>query len=264
MIFDGHVTVCFRDSVLDRAHVLRGDELVRLLDGPHATAQGPITIDRALVVVGGPGADGDDDLLVEAVHASDGRLVGCVTVNPLADRDTEIGRIRAHVDDHGFRAVKLDPLRHGYLAHRIGEAIGPIMEEAAGLDVPVLVNVGEPPFGFPSLFAATAEAHPRTTLMFCNFGTRSVSYALEAIHVARTHANVMLQTSHAQLRPLHEAVRAIGPERLVFASDLPDGVPASELAIVEALVQPPPLGVGLTSSELDLIMQANSARSFRC
>jgi predicted TIM-barrel fold metal-dependent hydrolase len=166
------------------------------------------------------------------------------------------------VIDESFRAVKFDPTAHGYLPQRCDDVIGPILEEAAGLRVPALFEMGNPPFSTPVLTAVLAEAHPRTTIVLCNLGSDNVVYAQEAAYVAAMNRNVFLTTAGATMPRLRQVIAALGPDRVLFASGFPRHDAASQLRLVEALGEAGPVGPAQSSEALDLVLSGNFRRLF--
>ena len=195
-----------------------------------------------------------------AVQKAGGRLVGAMTVNPLLDLEGSLSELRRLVTVERFRAVRLAPGVHGYLPHRCADLLNAVCEEAAGLGIPVLIAGGNPPYATPVLFADLAAAHPRTPFVLCNLGSDRVSYAEEAVYVARHHPNVHLTTAGCTLPDIREAFRALGPGRLLFGSGLPGHDPCSQLEMIMRLGSPPPAGVAAGRADIAAVCGANLRR----
>ena len=158
-----------------------------------------------------------------------------------------------------FRMVKLHPTLHNYWPQEANLTY-PILEEAAALDIPVLIHTGEPPYSVPALLDPVARDHPNVNIIIGHFGTQKISYADDAINVARHNPNVYLETGWGALPRVIEGVKAIGPERLVFGSDSPPQDIFSQLRIVECLHRKPPLGVNLSEDDVFRILGGNLLR----
>jgi predicted TIM-barrel fold metal-dependent hydrolase len=195
-----------------------------------------------------------------AVRAAQGRLLGAMTLNPLLGLDPSLAELRRLVTGERFRAVRLAPGAHSYLPHRCADLLGAVCEEAAGLGIPVMVAGGNPPYATPVLFADLAAAHPRTPLVLCNLGSGRVSYAEEAVYVARHHRNVVLTTAGGTLPDIREAFRVLGPERLLFGSGMPEHDPWSQLHMIMSLGTRPPVGVAASRSDLAAVCGGNLRR----
>lgn len=195
-----------------------------------------------------------------AIKAAGGRLVGSMTVNPLLDLDRSLSELRRLVTAERFRAVRLDPGAHGYLPHRCADLLSAVCEEAAGLGIPVMIAGGNPPYATPVLFADLAAAHPRMPFVLCNLGSDRVSYAEEAVYVARRHTNVHLTTAGSTLPDIREALRVLGPGRLLFGSGLPTHDPWSQLQMIMRLGDQPPVGVAADRADIAAVCGGNLRR----
>ena len=102
--------------------------------------------------------------------------------------------------------------------------------------------------------------HPKATIILAHFGTQGISYAGDAINVAKIYPNVLLETGWGHTPRINEAARALGADRLVFGSDSPPLDLWSQLRLVEALTQPAPLGVGMSREDAEKIMGGTMAR----
>lgn len=200
--------------------------------------------------------------VIDAVRKYPDRLVGTFVLNPRLGVQAGVEELRRLVEEGSFRMVKLHPTMHQYQL-KTADLVGPILEEAAALDIPVLIHMGEPPYSVPSLVEPVALSHPRVTIILAHLATQHISYAHDAINVARHCPNVMLETGWGSLPRLLEAVRAIGPNRLVFGSDTPPQEPFSQVRLVECLSWRPPLGGSLVSEDVERILGDNLASLLR-
>src|SRR3972149_5996849 len=188
------------------------------------------------------------------------RLLGCVVVNPHLGRDSVIQDMEKLIKEKGFKAVKLHPTVHSYLPTRNKELLFPIVEAAASLRAPIIIHTGDTPFALPVLMAPLAEAFPSATIIIAHLGTQKVTYADEAVYLARKNDNVFLETSWAALPRLKEAVAALGPERLLFGSDCPLLEMGTQMRNLEVLTWKPPIGMGLDEGALEKILGDNVAK----
>ena len=180
------------------------------------------------------------DVVIKAVAKYPDRLLGNFVLNPRLGIEKGIEELRRLVGTGTFRMVKLHPTLHNYWPQEANLTY-PILKEAAALDIPVLIHTGEPPYSVPALLDPVARDHPNVNIIIGHFGTQKISYADDAINVARHNPNVYLETGWGALPRVIEGVKAIGPERLVFGSDSPPQDIFSQLRIVECLHRKPPL-----------------------
>lgn len=269
-IADAQIELSRWDDPVIGSYAVSASQIAAYLDGPYRIGPGSeeerisrgLVAGNAVEMVYEPDVRLHHDHVVEAVRASNGRLIGAMTINPLLDLEYSLDELRRLVREEGFKAVKLDPTAHGYLPHRCEDMIGPILEEAAGLGVPVLFQTGNPPFATPVLIAMLAEAHPRATILLCNLGTDQVTYTQEAAYVATMNSNVYLTTTGAPLPRLRQAFSTLGAERLVFGSGFPLHEASSQLATIGALSAQAPVGLSALRADLDLICSGNFLRLF--
>ncbi|HET6502175.1 MAG TPA: amidohydrolase family protein [Amycolatopsis sp.] len=205
-------------------------------------------IDRAVVmtIIDAPALR--RDALDELAQACTGdRLYPFARVHPwYAEAPAMLKRA---LDELGFRGVKL----HGVstLAHPGEEPVLALVRIAAERNVPVMFHSGDDPFTTPLELADTARAVPEAAIVLAHTG--GYGHTEDAIAVAEALPNVYLDTSAMPYpRAIAEAVRRVGPERVLFASDAP-GCPAPlELAKIRL--------AGLTEDELELVLGGNALR----
>ena len=182
-----------------------------------------------------PGNRSAVDNLVRYVDMYPDRLIGFVRMDPKgAD---EAVRVFEHT-------IKNYPRIKGMKLHPISNLIKPyspfctnLLRKAAELDVPVFMHCCDKPLAQPLQIAKAAELCPETTII-CHMG--GFFRGDEIIRVAEKHNNIYLDTSSVPYpRIILQALAAIGPERIVFASDNPAGDPVSDLAKIRNLQLPP-------------------------
>lgn len=266
MIIDSHVHVSDRPSGIFGHPPFTVEELLAYMDGPFTILGRPRRVDLALIqpqtgetLVPGTTVLEQHQYLAQSVRRYPDRLLGCVMVNPHLGLDAVIKDMEHLIKEQGFRAIKLHPTVHAYLPPRNKELLFPIVETAAGLKVPIIIHTGDPPFSVPVHMAPLAEAFPSATIIISHLGTQRITYADEAIYLAKKNENILLETSWATLPRLKEAVATLGSERLVFGTDCPILEIGSQMRTVEVLAWKPPLGMGLDQGSVEKIMGDNMA-----
>lgn len=184
-----------------------GPELVRKLDDAG--------VDRAVVF---PFVEGNfnNDGAREAALACPDRLIPYCAVNPWMPGAAD--EVRRCVRDWGFRGLKLHPTINGFhLSDPV--LVDPLFEEAASLAVPVIAHGASDLYNTPLEFATMARRHPRVTLLMAHMGFFwSVD---QAISCAAAIQNLVLETSRAPIFEIATAVRALGPDKVVWGTDSP-------------------------------------------
>jgi uncharacterized protein len=184
------------------------------------------------------------DYIAAAVARYPARLVGYARIHPGSENAEAL--LEKAVGERGFKGLKLHPVSN--LSHPADEATHRLMRKAAELRVPVLFHCGDEPFTTPFELEYAAVAVPEATVIFGHMG--GYFHAEQAIEVAQRRPNVYLETS-AMPRPalISQALRAIGPERILFASDGPGCDPRLEVYKVQR--------AGLTDDEKALVFAGN-------
>jgi len=149
------------------------------------------------------------------------RLVPFASVHP-RDGDAR-EKLRAFAAA-GARGVKLHPEMQRFRPDA-PEAMA-VYEECERLDLPVVFHAGrsgiEPerlrPYALLRHYEPAVAEFPRVRFVFGHGGARDLA---RAIPVARRHRNVWLGLASLGVTQIDEALRALGPERLVFGSDWP-------------------------------------------
>jgi len=179
-----------------------------------------------------------DNAYVREVIASVPGAYGLVWANPrMPDYLDETLRF---LDDERFLGVKLHPLLDGY--HPNDPAVHPLIERLIERDLPVLIHCGHPIFTLPWSIEELIVSFPEAKVILGHMGHGNIIYINAAIDVAARHPKVYLETSGM---PMHtkiaEAVERVGPERVLYGSDVPFHHPAVEIAKVRVSGLPPEL-----------------------
>lgn len=174
------------------------------------------------------------DNLVRYVDMYPDRLIGFVRMDPKGADEA------VRVFEHTIRTY---PRIKGMKLHPISNLIKPyspfctkLLRKAAELDVPVFTHCCDKPLAQPLQIAKAAELCPETTII-CHMG--GFFRGDEIIRVAEKYSNIYLDTSSIPYpRIVVKALAAIGPDRIVFATDNPAGDPVSDLAKIKNLNLP--------------------------
>lgn len=266
MIVDGHVHIVAEAEPVWAFAKFDAEDMIRHMDGPYRVFGKDRKIDMAAAMpaIGLTAMDvsfkEQHRAVIDAVKRYPDRFVGTFVLNPRLGVQKGIDTLRELVRGGAFRMVKLHPTMHNYWPNKAPDLIYPILEEAAALDIPVLIHMGEPPYSIPSLAEPLAKDNPKTTIILAHLATQKICYADDAVNVAKHCPNVLLETGWAPLPRLLEAAKAVGPERLVFGSDCPPMDIFSQLRVVESIAAAPPLGLSWSERDVQLVMGGNLAR----
>lgn len=188
------------------------------------------------------------EYVANAVERYPDRFWAFVRLNPR--QPAEAKRLLGYaIRERGFKGLKLHPVSFA-LPPRHALVVD-LIRSAAQLQVPVLFHSGDDGQSTPLEIAPAAAACPEAMIILGHMG--GYFHTADAIDVARTYPNVYLETS-AMPYPwrIRDAVRAIGPDRVLFGSDGPGCQPALELDKVRR--------AGLAEGDLEWVLGGNLRR----
>ncbi len=193
----------------------------------------------------------DNAHAAEVVEAVDGAW-GLFWANPRMPGFLD--EARAYLDHPRFLGVKLHPLLDGY--HPNDPTVHPLYELLVERGLPVLIHCGHPIFTLPWSIEEAAVAFPGLTVILGHMGHGNIVYINGSIDVAERNPNVYLETSGM---PMHtkilEAVRRVGPDRVLYGSDAPFHHPSVEIQKV--------MVSGLSADLVERVLGDNARRLFR-
>jgi predicted TIM-barrel fold metal-dependent hydrolase len=185
------------------------------------------------------------EYLAEQVARYPDRLVAYVRVHPWYEQEARELVDRA-IREYRMKGLKLHPV--GSLAHPASEASLRLIRQAAAYQAPVLFHCGDEPLTTPLQITQAAEQVPEAAIILGHMG--GYFHVEEAIETAARVPNLYLETSAMPYpRLIRRAIDAIGPRRVLFASDGPGCSPRLEVHKVEL--------AGLDEEERELVFHAN-------
>jgi predicted TIM-barrel fold metal-dependent hydrolase len=179
----------------------------------------------------------DNGYVREVIESTEGAY-GLVWANPRLPGYLE--QTLQYLEHPRFLGVKLHPLLDGY--HPNDPAVHPLLEALVERDLPVLIHSGHPIFTLPWSIEELIVNFPKAKVILGHMGHGNIIYINAAIDVAQRNPNVYLETSGM---PMHtkiaEAVERVGPDRVLYGSDVPFHHPVVEIAKVRLSGLPPEL-----------------------
>jgi predicted TIM-barrel fold metal-dependent hydrolase len=152
-----------------------------------------------------------------------------------------------------FLGVKLHPLLDAY--HPDDPMVHPLVEALIERDMPALIHCGHPIFTLPWSIEELAVRYPAAKIILGHMGHGNIIYINGAIDVAERNANVYLETSGM---PMHtkiaEAMRRVGPDKVLFGSD----APFHEIGVEVRKVQVS----GLSGEDVTRVLERNARKLF--
>jgi predicted TIM-barrel fold metal-dependent hydrolase len=170
--------------------------------------------------------EGNDRLAKELAKHPD-RLIGYVSVPTPRLGQRAVDELRRCREQYGMRLVKTYSHPEASFAE---PATFPLLEAAAELGMPVLAH------STPDECDYLMTHVPQAPLVMAHMGGQPYAHGdwHRAVAVARKHANLLLDTATSQIDNgmLEFAVAELGPEKIVFGTDMPLLDPYTQLAKV--------------------------------
>ncbi|MBD3182752.1 amidohydrolase family protein [Candidatus Poribacteria bacterium] len=160
-----------------------------------------------------------NDMALKAMQDYPGRFFGYITLNP--NYPDEIPEEIERCYKAGMRGFKIHPSLHSYPAS--GENLRPMWEFASEKKLPVLSHTwGGDGTCSPTILGKLAGQYPEVPVILGHSGGTPGGYD-ESIDAARKYDNVFLETccSSVMYGTIERFVREIGPDRILFGSDMP-------------------------------------------
>lgn len=239
MIIDGHMHV---DDIPALGWKMGADLVVSRLD------QAGIDVGWVMTIVDAPEVNPNAiEWLAEAMAEFPGRLEGFARIHPW------YGDLSLELLDRafalGYKGLKFHAVTT--IAHPSGEDSLRLIRRAAEHNAPTLFHCGDEPLTTPLTVAFAAAAVPQATIILGHMG--AYLHTDEAIEVAERHENIILETSGMPYpHKIAEAVRRIGAERVMFASDGPGCSPKIDLEKIRV--------AGLSPADEQLVMGLNARK----
>ena len=226
-------------------HTITGSDLLQAMDVhgvdvslvmPHAVTDDPVAAHDSVAV------------LCEKYPQ---RFRGIVSLSPLwdeADYRTEVTRC---IRDLNFVAIKLNPMQH--LTSPLMTNADKVFDTADDLGVPVIVHTGlGTPWALPALSIPQARRHPDLPIVLAHAGF--AVYTSEAYVAAIECENIYLEPSWCAIYELKWLIQALGADRIVFGSDMPENLPV-ELVKYKSIDLPPEVLAGCLGRTAERLFQ---------
>lgn len=124
--------------------------------------------------------------------------------------------------EYGFKGVKLNGAQNEYYID--GPEAMAVCKRIASLGGIIAFHIGadEPDFTDPKRAAKVAKECPETTILMVHMGGAGTpDRSDEVIAIAKENPNMYLIGSAIDVSKVANAIRELGPERVLFGSDLP-------------------------------------------
>ncbi|GEM_PF-417397 len=170
-----------------------------------------------------------DNLGLAMAIKSQPRMIGCASINPTLGPEA-VKELKRAIKDLGLKGVRLSPAAHRYPID--AEIVYPLIEIARDMRVPITID-GDVDDCKPSRIAAVASKFPEVPIIV-DMGFRAPvrppgePAGKEMAEMVAQHPNIYLGlTALTTCQPayLMSTIWVGGPERVVFGSNAPSGIP---------------------------------------
>lgn len=170
---------------------------------------------------------GDNEVVKGARDAYPQRFLPLYYANPHLGQ-TCLREIDHYLGDEGFCGIKMNPLRHAFVAD--DNSVDPIMVLAQKYRVPVFIHCGHPPYSLPWSIALLAERFPEVPVVMIHMGHGHGVYIDASLKMAKRYANLYLEISGMPMQSkIKEAYETVGANRVMFGTDAPFHHPSIEI-----------------------------------
>lgn len=167
-----------------------------------------------------------NEQIAKEVKKAPSRLIGVARVNPNFGPQA-VSALEHAITNFGLRALKLHPLCEFFYPHH--KCLPSLFEVAQKHNIPILVHSEHHIMAEPTGFLDLAEAFPKVNIIFYHFGGPN------AIVAAKRARNMYLETSTVFQAYITRAVRVLGPERVIYGSDMPFVSPIPEIVKITTI-----------------------------
>jgi predicted TIM-barrel fold metal-dependent hydrolase len=198
---------------------------------------------------------------VDLVHRYPDRFIGNFTYNPRFGPENGAKELELHVNEFGFRMMKLHANMHAYRPDRALDWLRPALRVCAEFGVVVLIHTGDGPYSIPTQFYPIIREFPSVNFIIGHFGVQTGGvYCFEALYMILDTPNVYGESGWLLQSRIVEFAQVMPKEKLLFGTDSPPNEPGMWLRELEVLCMPPPQGFNLNEDDLEGYLGNNTAR----
>ncbi len=216
-------------------------------------------VDKALVWIKPPynkDITPENEAVYQAMKAYPKRLLGFGWANPRLGKEATVDTIKRCFEEYGFYGIKFNGAQDDYLIDDGAVAL-PFIEKAAAYGKPIAFHIGAdfPEQTHPTRLGRIAARFPEIPFLMVHMGGAGFpSLHRSALEVASEHPNTFLIGSAISERPILLAIQTLGPERVLFGSDMPFFLMHVQLAAYRALLR------DMDDTTRDKVLGGNLAR----
>jgi predicted TIM-barrel fold metal-dependent hydrolase len=172
-----------------------------LIDGMNASG-----IDKAIVF-------GENEFVAESAKKYPDRLVPFYYFNP-RNEDIQFEELEKHARDYGWKGVKV-----GHES-AVARSMYEMLEIAEKYNLIFVMHSGHGNEFHPYIIGDLANSFPKVrTVLLHMGGGMCLDLELVSTKIAEKNPNIYLETCYAHPYAIEQAIKTLGPERVLFGSD---------------------------------------------
>lgn len=196
----------------------------------------------------------DNRAIWEASKKYPDRIIPFGGVNPRLGTEEAMNELNLCIDEYGFKGVKLNGGRDQYYIDDPVLAM-PLISKIAEKKLILALHSGhkDPVFSHPFIVGKIAKLFPQLTIIMVHMGGPQGLHDA-AIQVCKECPNIYPAASSSLPKAIIKAIKELGPERVLFATDTPFSLGYTEAAVYDAILK------DFDTRTRELVMGGNAAR----
>ena len=176
----------------------------------------------------------DNEYIAKMQQKYPDRLIGFAVINPWSmDGEEELEHC---FRDYKFYGLKINPVRYGFAADR-HSLIDPYLRLCSQYQKVVVGHALSDLFSMPAKWEELARTFPDVPFLLAHMGIPLMVDS--AFRIARRNKNVYLNTAVTFAPVVERAIKEVGPEKVVLASDAPYGSMQQHIHMIKAATADP-------------------------
>ncbi len=276
MIIDTHVhpTNLVDEAWRHTGEPFTGERTLKMMDGPFWINGKPRRVDVSCIMPppgntawregNRSGREGIRDYMsyvTSLVQRYPDRFVGNFIYNPRFGPENGAEELGFHVQEHGYKMLKLHANMHSYRPDRALDWLRPAMRVCDELGVTVLIHTGDGPYSIPTQFYPIIREFPNVNFILGHFGIQTGGvYCFEAFWMIQDSQNVIGESGWLLQSRIVEFAKEMKKSKMVFGTDSPPNEPGMWARELEVLCHEPPQGLNLSEDDLEGYLGNNMAK----
>ncbi|WP_460520188.1 amidohydrolase family protein [Humibacter antri] len=189
------------------------------------------------------------------------RFIGNFIYNPRFGPENGAEELRFHVQEYGYKMMKLHANMHSYRPDRALDWLRPALKVCDELGVIVLLHTGDGPYSIPTQFYPIIREFPNVKFIIGHFGVQTGGvYCFEAFWMIQDSPNVYGESGWLLQSRIVEFAKDMKKSRLVYGTDSPPNEPGMWMRELEVLGHEPPQGLNTSEDDLEGYLGNNMAK----